>query len=150
MVSRDRSHDYISINHCPSEPNPAEARFIVLRDNKIISKPMMVSQGNLSSRRHSWVSQGNLSSRRHSWSLRTRFHGDGIVRTAVLSVRVRAVRACTCTDMYGQANVRASSRCTTKARLLTKTRSVPLNSVVHYLDQFSNNIGSMGMHSDKI
>ncbi len=66
------------------------------------------------------------------------------------SVRVRAVRACTCTDMHGQANVRASSRCATKARLLTKTSPMPLYSVFDYLYQFSNNIGSMGMHSDKI
>lgn len=57
-------------------------------------------------------------------------------------------------DMYRrvmwQTNVRASSRCTIKARLLTKTHPVPSNSVIYYLCQFPNNIGSMGMHDDKI
>ena len=66
------------------------------------------------------------------------------------SVRVRAVRACTCTDMHGQANVRASSRWTTKARMLKKTCPLPLNNVIYYLFQLPNNTGPMRMHNDKI
>ena len=45
--------NYIKVNDYLLELNTAEARFMVLRDNKIILRPIMVSQNRISGRRHS-------------------------------------------------------------------------------------------------
>ena len=48
--------NYIAFNRCLSELYLAEARFMVLRDNKIILRPIMVSQNKILRRRYSLFS----------------------------------------------------------------------------------------------